>query len=225
MVFSTLFFWSIPVTQFRFKAKPSDLHIELALSNMVASNYVGPSRHVSELKRVINVKYIQDVTDLVQKQKSECNLSQSLYFDYMFKWYYRVKQNILLKLILHVSPLIWILKHLYIQFTLYLYWSTNQRAGKHIILSQLVLFQLSSDQERAFCSSESTLNLLMTFKMKWFGMRCFLLEKSQQTRIKTKGSRDAYEYITSKGKNKVLVGKHRISDIELNHMHNTQGTL
>ena len=84
------------------------------MSNMVAINYVGPSRHDSELKRVINVKYIQDVTDLVQKQKSECNLSQSLYFDYMFKWYYRVKQNILLKLILHVSPLIWILKHLYI---------------------------------------------------------------------------------------------------------------
>lgn len=160
-------FWSIPVTQFRFKAKPSDLHTELALSNMVVSNYMGPSRHVSELKRVINVKYTQDVTDLVQKQKSECNLSQSLYFDYMFKWYYWVKQNILLKLILHVSPLIWILKHLYIQFTLYLYWSTNQRVGKHIILSQLVLSQLSSDQERAFCSSESTLNLLMTFKMKW----------------------------------------------------------
>lgn len=59
---------------------------------MVASNYMGPSRHISELKCVINVKYTQDVTELVQKQKLECNLSQYLYFDYMFKWYYRVKQ-------------------------------------------------------------------------------------------------------------------------------------
>lgn len=92
MVFSVFFFWSIPVTEFRFKNKPSDLHTELALSNMVASNYVGLSTHVSELKRVINVKYTQDVTDLVQKQKLECNLYQYLYFDYMFKWYYWVKQ-------------------------------------------------------------------------------------------------------------------------------------
>lgn len=88
---------------------------------MVASNYMGPSTHVSDLKRVINVKYTQDVTDLVQKQKLECNLFQYLYFDYMFKWYYRVKQNILLKLILHVSPLIWILKHLYIYRSHYIY--------------------------------------------------------------------------------------------------------
>lgn len=92
---------------------------------MAASNYMGPSRHISELKRVINVKHTQDVTELVQKQKLECNLSQYLYFDYMFKWYYWVKHSILLKLILHVSPLIWILKHLYMQFTSYLYWSTT----------------------------------------------------------------------------------------------------
>lgn len=92
---------------------------------MAASNYMGPSRHISKLKHVINVKHTQDVTELVQKQKLECNLSQYLYFDYMFKWYYCVKNSILLKLILHVSPLIWTLKHLYMQFTSYLYWITN----------------------------------------------------------------------------------------------------
>lgn len=71
----------------RFKDKPSDLHTSWPCPIWLLATTWGQA-HVSDLKRVINVKYTQDVTDLVQKQKLRLNLFQYLYFDYMFKWYW-----------------------------------------------------------------------------------------------------------------------------------------